>query len=344
MRIIQQYRGLMSGVCMMLVLSGCTTLTKEEGIPDSVLMTKPLQVDLKPDFRSELKPPVPTPAKPMAKTPLAPAKPPLSVAQIKPVIRRSCGNEPVYTLNGRSYKVLPSAQGYREEGLASRYNPRYQGSETAGCEKYDLHAFTAAHRTLPLPSFVRVTNLQSNKAIIVKVNDRGPFDGSGLIQLSSAAAGTLGISPRDGAAKVRVEALSARGGVAGVKRPPVVQQQARAAIAPANRIAKPRTPAQVRRPVSAPARPAAVRKARQTGKSFFVVVKNYESRPDALDMFVRLTSVGLKKTELASASSKGRNVHQVRVGPLYTQDQIDRVKDRLSSNGLATFRVVEVAQ
>ena len=334
---------------MAVVLTGCSTLDvltdKENAIPESVLMTKPLQVDLEPDLRVGVT--APTPRLPV-KTAIAPSRAALGTgtpARNGLEGQYRCGNEPVYTLNGRSYKVLPSANGYRAQGMASRYSAKYQGSVTAGCEKYDLHAFTAAHRTLPLPSFVRVTNVQNNKMVIVKVNDRGPFDSDGLIQLSSAAAGILGMSEQGGNAQVRVEAVSARGGVAGAK--PVIRQQqavANTSTAPAGRAAVRRPPPVMRPAVKRPqsAQSAAVQKAKQSGKSFFVIVKNYPSQADALDMFVRLTSVGLKRTELASAVNKGRKVHQVRVGPLYTQDQIDSVKDTLSGNGLATFRVVEV--
>ena len=93
-----------------------------------------------------------------------------------------------------------------------------------------------------------------------------------------------------------------------------------------------------------PAQSKAIQEAKQSGKSFYVVVNNYQEQGEALEMFVRLTSVGLSKTEMATAMQDGRNVHQVRVGPLYTQDQIDNVKDALENNGLATFRVVAVNQ
>lgn len=329
MKKIQEYRGTLLGACIVVVISGCSMLPgKEDAAPKDVMFTKPLQVDLQPDFRPEV--PVKTAAAPVPVTRTAVQQP------------RNCGNEPVYTLNGRSYQVLPSAKGYRQEGMASRYAAQYQGSATAGCERFDQYAFTAAHRTLPLPSFVKVTNLQNNKSVIVKVNDRGPFDGGGLIRLSFAAASTLGMNAQNATARVRVEAAGAR--------PPASMGRARAKvpIAPAVKrpqavINRPRAPQRVvNRPK--PRQSAAVKKAKQSGKSFFVVVKNYPTQADALDLFVRLTSVGLKKTELASAVNNGRKVHQVRVGPLYTQDQIDSVKDTLASNGLATFRVVEVDQ
>ena len=250
---------------------------------------------------------------------------PVSLPPLK-VKEGNCGNEPAYTLQGQTYQVLPSAIGYREEGSASWYGAEFQGGETAGCEVFDMHAFSAAHRTLPLPSFVRVTHLQNGKSVIVRVNDRGPFEGGGLIQLSFAAANALGMAGKGNAAPVRVEALDA-------------QQQAQAASSQPASVPRGKTPS---RP--SPAQSKAIQEAKQSGKSFYVVVNNYQEQGEALEMFVRLTSVGLSKTEMATAMQDGRNVHQVRVGPLYTQDQIDNVKDALENNGLATFRVVAVNQ
>ncbi len=247
--------------------------------------------------------------------------------------KRSCGNEPFYTLNGKRYQVLSSAAGYREEGMASWYGAEFQGSDTAGCETFDMNSFTAAHRTLPLPSIVRVRNLQNGKSVIVRVNDRGPFDSNGLIQLSFAAANTLGMTRGSRVARVSVEALSGEAaGVAG-----------QGALRPVSRPAGAKRPAPTRRARKPnPAQAAAIQQAKRSGKSFFVVVRNYREQSEALDMFVRLTSVGLNKTEMASAMSKGQRLHQVRIGPLYTQDQIDNVRDALESNGLATFKVVEI--
>ncbi len=327
MKRIKQY-GAATVVAALLVLSGCSSSgPNNKSVPNSVLLTKPFKMDALPDLGVGA---VPSPqSAPVANSGTNTYA---ALADERAGAQYRCGNEPVYTLNGNQYTVLPSALGYRAEGMATRYSAQYQGSATAGCEKYDLHAFTAAHRTLPLPSFVRVTNLQNNKVVIVKVNDRGPFDGGGLIRLSSAAASTLGI--RQGvSASVRIEGINSPGAVRAAA--PVSRSQATAQQAQ-----QPARPVQRADAVQA----AAVQKAKQSGKSFFVVVKNYPSQMDALDMFVRLTSVGLKNTELASAVSDGRQVHQVRVGPLYTQDQIDSVKNALSSNGLATFKVVEVDQ
>lgn len=121
--------------------------------------------------------------------------------------RSRYGNRSPYTVLGKSYRVLDSAKGYDETGIASYYGNKFHGRRTSNLEVYDMYAFTAAHRTLPLPSFARVTNLDNGKSVVVRVNDRGPFHDGRLIDLSYAAAVKLGIHPR-GTGRVEVKGLS----------------------------------------------------------------------------------------------------------------------------------------
>lgn len=120
--------------------------------------------------------------------------------------RSRTGNKS-YSVLGKRYHVLDSAHGYDEEGLASYYGKKFHGRRTSNQEVYDMYAFTAAHKTLPLPSFARVTNLDNGRSIVVRVNDRGPFHAGRVIDLSYAAAVKLGYRDR-GTARVRVEALT----------------------------------------------------------------------------------------------------------------------------------------
>jgi len=103
------------------------------------------------------------------------------------------GNPASYTVNGRRYYVLGSAAGYAERGIASWYGNKFHGHRTSSGETYDMYAMTAAHKTLPLPSYVRVTNLKNGRTVVVRVNDRGPFHRNRLIDLSYVAAKKLGI-------------------------------------------------------------------------------------------------------------------------------------------------------
>jgi rare lipoprotein A len=116
------------------------------------------------------------------------------------------GNRSPYTVLGRTYQVLDSAEGYDEVGTASFYGNKFHGRRTSNLEVYDMYAFTAAHKTLPLPSFARVTNLANGRSVVVRVNDRGPFHDGRIIDLSYAAAVKLGVD-RAGTARVEVQGL-----------------------------------------------------------------------------------------------------------------------------------------
>ncbi len=110
--------------------------------------------------------------------------------------RSRYGNRSPYKVLGKTYKVRDSAEGYVERGTASYYGNKFHGRRTSNLEVYDMYAFTAAHKTLPLPSFARVTNLDNGKSVVVRVNDRGPFHDGRIIDLSYAAAVKLGIQSR----------------------------------------------------------------------------------------------------------------------------------------------------
>lgn len=117
------------------------------------------------------------------------------------------GNMAHYTVFGKRYQVMDSAANFSEQGKASWYGTKFHGRKTSSSEIYDMYAMTAAHKHLPLPTYVRVTNLENDKSIIVKVNDRGPFVGERIIDLSLAAAQALDMVEQ-GTANVRVDGLS----------------------------------------------------------------------------------------------------------------------------------------
>jgi rare lipoprotein A len=117
------------------------------------------------------------------------------------------GNPASYQVKNKKYNVLTSSEGYLKQGIASWYGTKFHKVRTSSGEVYDMYALTAAHKTLPLPTYVRVKNLENNREIIVKVNDRGPFHDDRLIDLSYAAATQLGLLPK-GTAFVEIEALT----------------------------------------------------------------------------------------------------------------------------------------
>ena len=120
------------------------------------------------------------------------------------------GNPMTYTVNGHTYNVLTTSSGYKTRGIASWYGTKFHQQRTSSGEHYDMYALTAAHKTLPLPTYLKVKNLQNGRVIIVKVNDRGPFHTSRILDLSFGAATKLGIFPK-GTAMVEIEALSVPG-------------------------------------------------------------------------------------------------------------------------------------
>ncbi|RUO65656.1 rare lipoprotein A [Pseudidiomarina planktonica] len=117
------------------------------------------------------------------------------------------GNK-TYELFGNTYHVMGDVRDYQQEGTASWYGQKFHGHLTSNGEYYDMFSMSAAHKTLPLPTYVRVTNLANNKSVIVRVNDRGPFHGDRLIDLSYSAAYKIGMLAT-GTARVRVETVQA---------------------------------------------------------------------------------------------------------------------------------------
>ncbi len=120
------------------------------------------------------------------------------------VSRTRAGNKNPYSVLGKTYYLLAQSDGYEEVGEASWYGRKFHGRRTANGEVYDMYKMTAAHKTLPIPSYVKVTNLDNQKSVVVRVNDRGPFHGNRIIDLSYAAAKRLDFH-NQGVARVKVE-------------------------------------------------------------------------------------------------------------------------------------------
>src|SRR5579863_7142204 len=149
-------------------------------------------------------PPTPAPA-PLPPPPADVAAVPDAVPRAEP--RAAHGNPPFYDAMGHRYFVLSSSDGYDERGVASWYGPTFHGGSTSSGEPYDMYGMTAAHKTLPLPTYARVTNLRNGKSVVVRINDRGPFVANRLIDLSYTAAAKLDML-REGTTLVEVHALT----------------------------------------------------------------------------------------------------------------------------------------
>jgi rare lipoprotein A len=130
---------------------------------------------------------------------------PDAVPRVEP--RTIAGNKTPYTVLGKTYQVSMDIQQYQQQGIASWYGQKFHGRNTSNGEVYDMYGMTAAHKTLPIPSYVRVSNLENGKQVVVRVNDRGPFHGDRIIDLSYAAASRLGFAGK-GTARVEVEMIN----------------------------------------------------------------------------------------------------------------------------------------
>jgi rare lipoprotein A len=151
------------------------------------------------------RPPAPAPAVPAPTSPGDIASIPDAVPRVEPLSTK--GNPAFYDVMGQRYYVMNSASGYIERGVASWYGPGFHKEFTSNGEPYDMYGMTAAHKTLPLPTYVQVTNLTNGKSVVVRVNDRGPFKTGRIIDLSYTAASKLDMV-RAGTALVEVRALT----------------------------------------------------------------------------------------------------------------------------------------
>jgi rare lipoprotein A len=146
---------------------------------------------------------------------IAPLSPDFNVGNveqwnIQPEAKSRYGNHSPYVVFGKTYYLVDSKQDFEQTGTASWYGKKFHGHKTSNMEIFDMYKMTAAHRTLPLPSYVEVTNLDNNKKVIVRVNDRGPFKSKRIIDLSWAAAKTLGYDTK-GLARVHIRLIQAPG-------------------------------------------------------------------------------------------------------------------------------------
>lgn len=250
-----------------------------------------------------------------------PARPPDLSRIPEPVPRAEprarYGNRSPYTVLGKTYHVLEDARGYVERGIASWYGQKFHGRPTSSLEPYDMCQFTAAHKTLPLPSYVRVTNLENGRSIIVRVNDRGPFHEGRIIDLSYVAALKLGVHAR-GTAPVEVRAIDP------------------------DDMAADATPAKARpaRGARRALRERVVRGTDTATASRWLQVGSFGERDNARRLAARLESAGIGPVELRPAEVDGRRVWRVRVGPV-SATEAESLAARLRDLGMGSPRLLE---
>jgi rare lipoprotein A len=228
--------------------------------------------------------------------------------------RSRYGNPPVYEVYGVRYRVMPSSYGYQERGVASWYGEKFHGRATSSQEPYDMHAMTAAHKTLPLPTYVEVRNLRNNKSVIVRVNDRGPFVDNRIIDLSYSAAKELDLI-RDGTGLVEVTAIS-------FDPQPASDRTLRAESSP------PTT-------TESAARPGQAREA-----AIFVQVGAFGDPENARRRFSELRDSGLAKAFVVEDTSRSPALYRVRIGPISDVEQYDALVVHLRNMGISESHLV----
>ena len=208
--------------------------------------------------------------------------------------RSRYGNRSPYTVLGKTYRVLDDddAQDYREKGVASWYGTKFNGRATSSGELYDICQFTAAHKTLPLPSYVRVTNLDNGRSLIVRVNDRGPFHDGRVMDLSYAAAVRLGVD-RSGTARVQLESVGPGAAAPGVSASTDPETEART---PTVHLSEPAS--------SIP------------GDDVTVQIGSFGERENAKRLSDRLEKAGIEAVDIDHVELDGRDLWRVRVGPV----------------------------
>jgi peptidoglycan lytic transglycosylase len=237
-----------------------------------------------------------------------PPPPPTSLDAIPDAVPRAetrsgRGNPVSYVVFGKRYFVLASAEGYKERGVASWYGPDFHTKATSSGEPYDMYAMTAAHKTLPIPCYARVTNLTNGRSVVVRINDRGPFVDNRIIDLSYTAAHKLDMT-RAGTAFVEVETIT------------------------------PGEPGQIARDVAPPPAPTL------TPPQLYLQAGAFGVEANATQMAARLRAAGMADVAIRPPDA-GVGLYRVRVGPIADVAAYDALAARLERLGIATLLVTE---
>lgn len=244
-----------------------------------------------------------------------------------------------YVVLGKKYYPMQSAHAYRESGTASWYGTKFHGLKTANGETYDLYGMTAAHKTLPLPSYVKVTNLENGRSVILRVNDRGPFYSDRIIDLSFAAAKKLGYAEK-GVARVEVEGIDpeqwwARRG----QKPPVMGTvSARAEPAPSAAVEVYVPPVQQHAGALLPleVNPVVER------PGMYLQVGAF-ANPDAAQLLRdKLSSLTGNEVRVSSVAREQQVLHRVRIGPLNGVQQAENIRQQVQLAGLGNPSLVNI--
>ncbi len=230
-------------------------------------------------------------------------------------------NPPTYTVLGRTYHVMSSNQGYDAQGVASWYGPNFQSKSTSSGERYNMYKMTAAHKSLRIPSYALVTNMENGKQVIVRVNDRGPFVSNRIIDLSYAAARKIGMIGR-GTAMVDVRSISP-------DTPIPSSQSIVSGDVPSAQMAA--TPTVSKAENMGARLPQAV-----WGKDVFIQIGAFGEMGHVVDVQRRLTQAGITAVTVTPYGALNR----VRVGPIASLADYDHLMDQLRTIGFDNAQMV----
>jgi len=248
------------------------------------------------------------------------------VPKIEPLSKY--GNPSSYVVFGKTYHTLPSSQGFVQRGIASWYGKKFHGKRTSSGEPYNMYSMTAAHTQLPLPTYVQVTNLKNGKQVVLRVNDRGPFHGNRIIDLSYTAATKLDIV-REGTGLVEVRALDPRnyrrtqklivgdGGDVNMNTESVNITEKQAVY------------------VDDPTITVSTQ-----GPQVFVQVGSFSERENADQLKNQLSGLNLGEVIISSVVKNSKQLHRVRIGPLASVQLADDAVTELNAMGMSDHRVV----
>jgi rare lipoprotein A len=281
-------------VCLLALLAACSSAPQQSSDMAPAAAVRPL-VDGAPDYLMDVS----------------------VIPDAVPVLHDGAYKAAPYRVLGKNYTPMQDGRRYREEGEASWYGTKFHGQHTANGELYDLYGMTAAHKTLPLPTYVQVTNLANNRKVVVRVNDRGPFYSSRIIDLSYAAAKKLGFA-ESGTARVLVEGID----------PVVWHQQKNPGYLVTAQAAEPEPMPQYASRAAAPEAPS--------GAQWFLQVGAFSSAQAAEQLRVQLQQKTASPVFLSTTEINARTLHRVRVGPLDSQDQAQQLVGILRRANLGT--------
>jgi rare lipoprotein A len=239
----------------------------------------------------------------------APARP-VDVSSVPDAVPRDeprsrYGNPASYEVFGKRYYVMESSRGYHERGIASWYGTKFHGRRTSSGETYDMYTMTAAHKTLPLPTYVEVTNLENGKRTVLKVNDRGPFHDNRIIDLSYAAATKLGIVAK-GTGLVEVRAITSPYHAGEKKSEPQLRKVSTG----------------------------------QQGLPFYIQVGAFSELPNAENLRIKASVVGTELVKINQTAVAGKTLYRVRIGPLASVEKADQIVSQLAQIGIQDHQIV----